>query len=281
MANLIEALQNHHHLTPCERSVANFILKDPQHILDLSIYELAGQCHTSPATVTRLCKKCQASDFRDFKIELAKNCSELGNAAHCVNVNVPFRPDDSDASVAHSIAQLYIETIEETVETCDAKQISRAVDLLLNANSIYGVALSGNYIRLRDFQLKLLRINYSVNLLDLQAEQYYLAYHASQADAAVLISYSGRTAEIVNDAKLFRINHTPSIAITADDQSPLAMYAQIILKVPMSETAKMKVSDFSSQIAISYVLNTLYACLYNRHFEQNYHDQTSTPVAHF
>lgn len=281
MTNLITTLKNQPQLTPSEQAVAACILKDPAAVLDASIYDLATQCHTSPATITRLCKKCATSNFRDFKIELAQCCSQLASAGPHVNANVPFLPTDSDAEVARKIAKLSTETIEETAQAVVPAQLKRAVDSLLAARTIFGIAVSGNYIRLRDFQLKLLKINYTVNLLDLQAEQYYLAYHADEKDVALIISYSGRTAEVVNDAKLFRQNHTPIIAITADPESPLALYAQVVLTVPMSETAKMKVSDFSSQIAISYVLNTLYACLYNRHFERNYHERTNTPIAHF
>ncbi|MJR68114.1 MurR/RpiR family transcriptional regulator, partial [Escherichia coli] len=109
--------------------------------------------------------------------------------------------------------------------------------------------------------------------------QFYLAINATKNDVAILVSYSGNTAEIVNEARIFAEGGTPIIAITSDLNSQLAKYATVILPIPNVEHADFKVSTFSSQLAIEYILNVLYSCIFSRNFDKNYTSQKNTPTS--
>ena len=47
----------------------------------------------------------------------------------------------------------------------------------------------------------------------------------------------------------------------------------MILPIPNVEHADFKVSTFSSQLAIEYILNVLYSCIFSRNFDKNYTSQ--------
>ena len=279
--NLIHQLKTNTKLTYNEQVIAEYILKNLDAVLEMSIYILAQNTHTSTSAVVRLCKRCGTSGFREFKVGLSRDYAQGLNSLSEIDANMPFLPVDDPLMVSQKIAQLTKETITETQGLLSLKQLQRVTELLLNAKQIYGIGVSSNFIRLTDFQLKVLRIQHYVRLINLQAEQFYLAANSASEDAALMISASGKTAEIVNDAKHFRRNNTPIIAITADAESPLAIYATEVLQIPRKETSQHKVSDFSSQLAIEYVLNTLYACLSHHDFEHNFKILKSTPVSHF
>ncbi|MFT8582187.1 MAG: MurR/RpiR family transcriptional regulator [Schleiferilactobacillus perolens] len=281
LMNLIHQLKTNTKLTYNEQVIAEYILKNLDAVLEMSIYILAQNTHTSTSAVVRLCKRCGTSGFREFKVGLSRDYAQGLNSLSEIDANMPFLPVDDPLMVSQKIAQLTKETITETQGLLSLKQLQRVTELLLNAKQIYGIGVSSNFIRLTDFQLKVLRIQHYVRLINLQAEQFYLAANSASEDAALMISASGKTAEIVNDAKHFRRNNTPIIAITADAESPLAIYATEVLQIPRKETSQHKVSDFSSQLAIEYVLNTLYACLFNHDFEHNFKILKSTPVSHF
>ncbi|MGH2252022.1 SIS domain-containing protein, partial [Enterococcus faecalis] len=68
-------------------------------------------------------------------------------------------------------------------------------------------------------------------LITYQADQFYLVNNATKNDVAILVSYSGNTAEIVNEARIFAEGGTPIIAITSDLNSELAKYATVILLI--------------------------------------------------
>lgn len=279
--NLLEKLQTEQHFSYNEQLIVEFILKDPEAVLHLSIYDLATQTNSSTSTIIRLCKKCRVSGFKEFKIILAHDLATSLRTISEVDANLPFTAKDTDRMISQKIARLTTETIEATQAMLTTQKLNHCVQKIIEAKNIYAIGVSDSYIRLLDFQTKLLRINMFVRMINLQAEQYHLALSSQADDVAIMVSYSGRTAEIVNDAKTFYQNKTPIIAITSDEHSPLATYASEVLLLPNKESAKFKVSNFSSHLAIEYMLNVLYSCIFNRNFERNYEEQQVTPISKF
>jgi RpiR family carbohydrate utilization transcriptional regulator len=281
MSNLLDRLENPGKFTFNEKEIISYVLANSEEVLHLSIYELAKKTNSSTSTIVRLCQKCDLSGFREFKITLARDLEAMYQTVNDVDANTPFESKDTDLMISKKIAQLTSETINATQRLLTTQKLNQSAKLLMEANNIYGVGVSDNYIRLRDFKTKLLRIGVYLRTMDLQAEQYHLAANATKNDVAVIASYSGTTAEITNDAKTFYQNKTPIIAITSDGSSPLASYATVVLLLPQKEKSTFKVSNFSSQLAVEYILNVLYSCLFNRNFDGNYSGQKSTPVSKF
>jgi len=279
--DIINQLKYNNKFTYNESFIVNYILKHLEEATNMTIYELASQTNTSTSTIVRLSKKCNFHGFKEFKIALIKGLDDYLKNDTGIDANMPFRPSDTDLMISNKIAHLTNETVKETQKHLTTKQLNHCVDLLLSANNINGIGVSDCFIKLRDFQLKLLRINKFVRIIDSQAEQFFLANYASPNDVVIIVSYSGKTAEIINDAKYFYRNNTSIIAITADENSPLASYSTELLLLPKKETSNIKVSNFSSQISIEYILNVLYSCIYNRNYYENYSEQKVTPISSF
>lgn len=286
--NLIECLEQKERYTYNEGLIIDFILSHTERVLHMSIYELAEATNSSTSTIVRLCKKTETSGFKEFKIRLSRDLEIHYQAIRNVDANMPFLAQDSDLLIAKKIAQLTTETVQSTQQLLTEAMLNKSIDLLLTAENILAVGVSNSYIRLTDFQTKLLRIQLFIHLIPYQAEQFYLAINATKNDVAILatkndvailVSYSGNTAEIVNEARIFAEGGTPIIAITSDLNSQLAKYATVILPIPNVEHADFKVSTFSSQLAIEYILNVLYSCIFSRNFDKNYTSQKNTPTS--
>ena len=78
------------------------------------------------------------------------------------------------------IAQLTTETVQSTQQLLTEAMLNKSIDLLLTAENILAVGVSNSYIRLTDFQTKLLRIQLFIHLIPYQAEQFYLAINATK-----------------------------------------------------------------------------------------------------
>ena len=258
-----------------------YVLEHTEEVLNASIYTVAEKTNTSTPTIVRLCKKCGLKGFKEFKIALARDLEFQLNTIRSVDVNIPFESKDPDLVISKKIAHLSSETILSTQQLMTTSKLNYAVKLINNAENLFGIGVSDTYLRLKDFQLKLLRINVYLKMIDLQAEQYHLAKNTGKNDVAIIISNSGKTAEIVNDAKEFYMNKTPIIAITGNPKSPLANYASVLFELPRQEDEKFKVSNFSSQLAIEYILNVLYSCIFNSNFDENILANKSTPTSLF
>ena len=279
--NVLEFLETHSTFTDSERTVVQYVLEHTEAVLNASIYTVAEKTNTSTPTIVRLCKKCGLRGFKEFKIALARDLEFQLNTIRSVDVNIPFESKDPDLVISKKIAHLSSETILSTQQLMTTSKLNYAVKLINNAENLFGIGVSDTYLRLKDFQLKLLRINVYLKMIDLQAEQYHLAKNTGKNDVAIIISNSGKTAEIVNDAKEFYMNKTPIIAITGNPKSPLANYASVLFELPRQEDEKFKVSNFSSQLAIEYILNVLYSCIFNSNFDENILANKSTPTSLF
>ena len=71
--NILERIHaSYYQLTATERKVADYVLAQHAQVQFMSITQLADECGTADATVSRFCKRLNLKGFNAFKIELAK-----------------------------------------------------------------------------------------------------------------------------------------------------------------------------------------------------------------
>lgn len=278
---LFKQLERKDNLSHSESDIANFILANPNDTLNMSIYDLAERTLSSTSTIVRLCKKLGFSGFKELKVQLAYSIANHKEKENFIDFNTPFLSSDSEIDIAKKIATVSTEAIIETQALLNQKDLSHATHLLVNATNILGIGVSECFIRLNVFKSKLLKINKYIKLVDLQAEQFFLASYSNKNDVAILVSYSGETAEIVNDAKILHKNGAKIIAITSSLQNTLSNLSDVTLLIPNDEQTQNNFSNFSSQISIEYVLNVLYSCLYKQNYKNNYYFSKKTPKSSF
>ena len=93
-----------------------------------------------------------------------------------VDVNSPFSEGDSAASIAQKIALLTKDTIASTQATLDMDILHQVVQQLLKARNILAIGVSDSFVRIIDFQNKMLKINMFVKISYLQPDQACLLY---------------------------------------------------------------------------------------------------------
>lgn len=266
--------------TEGESVLADYILKNAEQVLNYSIRELSQQAYTSTSTIFRLCQKLGLSGYKEFVIKLSRDLESQYNNLAGIDANFPFSRVDSDLLVAKKIAALSSETITQTHLLLTESMLNQAVDLIVQAESIFGIGVSHSFNRAVDFQTKMLRINYYVKLMPLQADQFHLANHGTAKDVAIIISYGGITAEILSDAKLLKKKGCKLIVVTSNREEDLARMADVLLPLPKNENADLNISTFSSQIATEFALNVLYSCVYKRNYLENIQKNKNAPTSY-
>ena len=252
-----------------DEEIIKFIIEKPEQVINMSIYNLAQATHTSTSSIIRLCKKCKYKGFKDFKISLIQCIDKEINDINNVDVNMPFRKNDTDLVIAKKISQLSIETIKATFNLLSSSKLQTAVDQIINANSVFAIGVGDNYIRLCDFKTKLLLINFYIKMTQLEDDQIRLTNLSTKKDVAIILSYSGETKKVLECAQRFFLNGTPIIAITSNEHSHLASLAEQVFLIPDKENSKASFSNFSSHVSIEYILNTIYSCMFSRNYLAN------------
>ncbi|MEH6551531.1 MAG: transcriptional regulator HexR [Pseudomonadales bacterium] len=216
-------------LSKSARKIAAVVLEDPEMAINSSISSLATASGVSEPTVNRFCRALGCKGFPDFKVTLAQ---ELANNPPKMTRDVD--PDDSIADVIEKIFDSTHASLSASQLVCSSATIERAIDLLTQARSImfYGLGASGSVAL--DAQHKFLRFDTPVIAHTDNLNQRMTAAGLSHQDVAVCISYTGRTLDIIEVAKIVSKTGAGLIGITASN-SPLAESCDLILPVDSAE----------------------------------------------
>ncbi|MGR6543727.1 MurR/RpiR family transcriptional regulator [Paenibacillus tundrae] len=274
--NILMQLSEMQNFTPNEQSIASYILKHKEHVLQLSIQELAKATYTSHSAIHRLTQKLGLTGFKEFTITLAREFQQSTQPISNVNPNYPFGSGESSLQVAQEIAELMKETIKKNVAYMDDELLSQTAHLLNNANRIFIYAQGDSQIRAKSFQNKCFKINKYVVIATELSEWIHHTINLTSEDCAIFLTYHGISPNYVQVAQHFNREDIPFITITASNQSELAKLSTYCIRVPNDEEKLAKIGTFSSQIAFEYVLNVLYSCLYKIEYLKNMHTTTES-----
>jgi RpiR family carbohydrate utilization transcriptional regulator len=248
-------------LSAAEQKVAEYIAAHKEEIIHLSISEVAERSQTSEASVVRLCKRVGYKGFQHLKISLAKEVIGWTQQIH-----EAIEGRDDIATIKKKIFQANIQSLYDSMEVCQDKELEKAVDVIQKAGCIelYGNGASG--VVALDAQHKLLKIGIKSNVhLDVYLQS-MSASLVTESDVVIAISHTGSNRDVIHAVKLAKDQGATIIVITNFSKSPLTRLADIHLFTAANET--MFHSDaITSRIAQLTILDTLFAGIANMNYE--------------
>ncbi len=216
-------------LNRSERKVADVILADPTAATSMSIASLAQAASVSEPTVNRFCRSFNAKGYPDFKIKLAQSLA--GGTPY---VSQAVEPDDSAADYTRKIFGATMAALDEALRQTDPVCIEKVVDYLIQARQLHFFGLGASGAVAQDAQHKFFRFNMPVTAYVDVLMQRMVASSCHTGDVVVVISWTGRTRELVDIAQLARENGAVVLGITAPG-SPLAAECTETLEVATPE----------------------------------------------
>ncbi|MFN2330951.1 MAG: MurR/RpiR family transcriptional regulator [Halomonas sp.] len=239
-------------LNRSERKVADVILADPAAATGMSIATLAQAASVSEPTVNRFCRSFEAKGYPDFKIKLAQSLA--GGTPY---VSQAVEPDDTAADYTEKIFGATIAALDNARRQTDPVRIERVVDYLIQAKQVHFFGLGASGAVAQDAQHKFFRFNLPVTAYVDVLMQRMVAASCHTGDVVVVISWTGRTRELVEIARLARESGAVVLGITAPD-SPLAQECTETLEVATPEDTDhyMPMTSRMIQLALIDVLAT-------------------------
>ncbi|QJQ99986.1 MULTISPECIES: MurR/RpiR family transcriptional regulator [Halomonas] len=239
-------------LNRSERKVADVILADPATATGMSIATLAQAASVSEPTVNRFCRSFDAKGYPDFKIKLAQSLA--GGTPY---VSQAVEPDDTAADYTEKIFGATIAALDNARRQTDPLRIERVVDYLIQARQLHFFGLGASGAVAQDAQHKFFRFNIPVTAYVDVLMQRMVASSCHTGDVVVVISWTGRTRELVDIARLARESGAVVLGITAPD-SPLARECTETLEVATPEDTDhyMPMTSRMIQLALIDVLAT-------------------------
>lgn len=248
-----------------EKGVLRYIISNIGKVPDMNIHDLAKVSFCSASTIVRLCKKLGFDGYRDlqnsllFELAVKKQNQEQGGTKIARAVGLE--------EIVSTVTQRNIASLGDTMKILEPDAIEKAVNILENCETIYLFGLGASLIVAQDAYLKFLRVGKPCFCTSDIHSQFLAAKNAKQTDAAIVLSYSGYTEEILKCVSELSANTVPIIAITRFDNSPLSQVASCNLyAVAMEEVYRS--GAMSSRIAQLDIIDILYTAFINLHYDE-------------
>ena len=214
--NVIEVIrQSLDDLRKSERKVAETVLDNPQHILGATLAETAALALVSEPTVIRFCAAIGCEGFQDFKLRLARSLA-LGT----LPTGSQLESEDTTSELIGKIFGYTISSLDWVRNRLDSRQVSQAIQILSNAQSIEFFGLGASGVVAIDAQQKFPLFGVPCGAPTDTHQQIMTAAMMKPGDVAVVISNTGLTLAMIEVAQTARESGAKVIAITGS-RSPI------------------------------------------------------------
>jgi len=221
-------------LRPAERRVADAVLGDVEFAVRASNAELAQRAGVSEPTVTRFCRTIGCHGVRDFKLRLAQSLV-VGTAYFQQPPRIADNGSEAMLPYWSSVLHQAREAINEVDRQLDPQHVRTAVDMLAAARRVMVFGVGGGSTSIaQDTQYRLFRYGISVTAYSDGQLMRMVASTLGADDVVIAISATGRSAEVIDAARLAGEYHARVIAITQPG-SPLTEAADVVLGISIPE----------------------------------------------
>ncbi|TLS50919.1 MurR/RpiR family transcriptional regulator [Paenibacillus antri] len=252
-------------VNPSERKVAAYILEHPQDMIEQSVAQLAANSGASQAAIVRLCKSLGVKSYQELKLKVAGDLQERKHESSATGYS-DIQPNDSIQSIIESVSNNNIQSIRDTVKIVDAAAVERAVAALNGAKRIFFFGVGASNLIAMDAQQKFLRINKTSLSFPDPHVQLTSAVTMTADDAAVGISYSGETSEIIRALTIAKEHGATTISITKYGDNTVSRTADIPLFTSSTET-EIRSGAMASRISQLNVVDILYIGVASRNYD--------------
>lgn len=265
-----ERLLFQENMTEVDKTLANFFIDSGRRVEKLSSRTIASTLFVAPSTVTRFCQFLGFSGYSDFKLAFLKELDYLERNFLNINPNFPFTENDINVALASKIATLYKETVEDSLSLLHHDSLQAATKLLSNAAIIYLGMVGDTFEMAETFKKRMIKIGKTVIVERRTDNLYYSACQVPKDACFILISYSGETESLLKVAKLLQNRKIPTIVLTSFGENALSSMFDIVIWISTREKLIENLGNFSSLISVSFILDTLYASVFQKHYTKNY-----------
>lgn len=267
----IQKLEHLECLTPNEKLVADYLTKNQNKMIHLSVPKISRDTFTSPSTTVRLAQKLGFHGWKELKNSLIEELTYINSSQNHVDPNMPFDENDSFDIITNSIAKLLCDSILDTVHLINQDELEKIVHKIDNAKNIYIYGYSTIISSLQHFKIKMRSIGKMVTIIiDTDQFPYYIDL-TDQYTCSIFVSYSGESEALIKQVKELRLLNYDCIAITSIGGNTLSKLADITLPLSTREKLYSKISDYSSHESVHFIFELLFSCFYSLNY--NYHYQ--------
>ena len=251
---------SYYQLTATERRVADYVLSQHTQVQFMSITQLADECGTAEATISRFCRSLKLKGFNAFKIELARH------SAPGVSKVQPLSTDTVEGR-CQEVGRLAADAVHQTIELVQPEQVARAVELIEQAPRVICIGSGGSMILANECSHMFSTVTGKFcSIADSHMQMSAVA--TLEKDSIVLLfSYSGATTNGLQVLEVARQRGIKTILVTRFPKSPAAKLADVVLRCGSNE-GPFQIGSVAAKIAQLVVVDVLFQEYFSRNRAQ-------------
>lgn len=262
--------------TKTEKKIADFVSKNAQQVLFMSITDLADACKVADASVHRFCRTMGVKGYQEFKMKLSLSMASDEAAAKDAD-KASLKVDSLQYTMDH-VLDSHISALKETHMLLDHEALEKTVRMMEAAAHIYFFGIGDSLLTAKEARNKLLRIMNKVSCVDDPHMQAMTASMAGRDDLIFFISYSGSTKDNVYVAKIAQKVGVKIVALTRFIKSPLTNYADTVLLCGSNE-GPLEGGSMGAKLSQLYIIDILFNEYYRRNLGMSKENNKKTSKA--
>ena len=273
---LLDIQVSYNQFTKTEKKIAEFVIKNTNQVLFMSITDLADACKVADASVHRFCRTMGLKGYQEFKMKLSLSMSpDEGSAKETQDSLLKL---DSLGFTLDKILQGHISALKETRLLIQEEEVEKTLRMMEEAKTIYFFGVGDSLLSAKEARNKFLRITNKVSCVDDPHMQAMTASMADEKDLIVIISYSGSTKDNVHVAKIAKKSGAKVVGITRFLKSPLTSYTDTLL-VCGSNEGPLDGGRMGAKLSQLYIIDVLFQEYYRRNKEASKENNRKTSKA--
>ncbi len=229
-------------LSGTEYHILEFVVKNQEKVLDMTVQELSDTMYVSTASIMRFCKKLGFSGFSEFKFHLKREVSAKIIATSKLSVE--------------DMKQSMLSDLEKTNSFIDAHTLETVVSLLTADKNIHFFAKGITTCVFSYFQKYLLTLGKHSTIYGDTHIAYLGVERMTEQDVFIVASLSGLTAQVIKAAQIAKANGATIIAFSKMNNNPLSAIAHHSFYVP-SEDVVYGGLDTQSRINMFFIVDLI------------------------
>ncbi|MCU7202503.1 MurR/RpiR family transcriptional regulator [Turicibacter sanguinis] len=251
-----------------ERKIADYMLNDLDKIIELPIRLLSEESGASQAAWVRFCKMIGYSGLKDLKRDYILNVrgQVKSDLKEMEQTYTDIQGYEKIEDIIANVSYLNQKSIEDTRLILDANALQAAADAISQAKRVAILGMGASALVAQDAAYKFLRIGVnSLASLDFHMQLTSTSLLDSE-DIVIIISYSGRTKEMVECLDIAKSRGCKTICITKYGKNPISNMSDIVLSLSAAEIEKRS-GAMGSRIAQLNVIDILFTAVANQKYE--------------
>jgi len=273
--NIFTKIKQVDHFTESEKVFVNYIINHPHDVLMLDLQQLVKESYVSSSTIYRVIEKLGLSGLTQLKVQISLQLENRKKEVQDVDYNYPFHKLNTHHQIMSKMLSLYDQTLKSTFNLVDLDVFLNVIQTLYNANNIIMFPSIGNYFMVESFQQNMLEIGVRVEVVKERFYQHWTAQSCKKGDVVLIVSYAGKTPYLSDIVKTLKEKGVKIVLISSTVHIPFAKYVDYHLYFSSYEDSEEKIASFSSRISLQYLLDCIYACLFNRDYDKNLNHKIS------